>query len=76
MKERSYWEEVKMAKGKEGIISGFTGMNTGKIENCYSRMQIKAKQNASGFCGVNNGEINSSFCENKMSSKKKKPAAN
>lgn len=70
MKERSYWEEVKMAKGKEGIISGFTGMNTGKIENCYSRMQIKAKQNASGFCGVNNGEINSSFCENKMSSKK------
>lgn len=59
-----------MGSKKEAIISGFTGINTGTIKNCYSKMQIKAKRNASGFCGVNSGTIQSSFCENKQSAKK------
>lgn len=60
-----------MAKGKEYIISGFIGMNTGKIKNCSATMHMNAKQGVSGFCGMNSGEIQNSFSENRYKGKEK-----
>lgn len=59
-----------MAGNKDRIISGFIGMNTGSIKNCYTKMQLKAKKNISGFCGMNGGEILSSISECSYSANK------
>lgn len=59
-----------MARDKNRIISGFTGINSGTITNCFVKMNMKAKAYESGFCGVNSGEIKNSISECTHSAKK------
>ncbi len=59
-----------MAKEKDIIASGFVGMNTGSIEHCLSKMELKIKKGQSGFCGVNSGNIKNSYSECHFSAKK------
>lgn len=61
-----------MARDNNRIISGFTGINSGTITNCFARMNLKAKAYESGFCGVNSGEIINSISECIHSAKKNK----
>ena len=36
-------------------IGGFVAFNTGRIEDCYSQVRMKAQEGAGGFCGENRG---------------------
>ena len=42
---------------KDAVNSGFIGINTGDIKNCYSEMKTKSKIDTSAFCYRNEGEI-------------------
>lgn len=43
-------------------LSGFAGSSAGKINSCYSLMEMSGKKaGISGFCGTNTGSIRQSF---------------
>ena len=44
-------------KKKDAVNSGFIGINTGEIRNCYSDMETKSKIDTSAFCYRNEGKI-------------------
>ena len=48
-------------KKKDAVNSGFIGINTGDIKNCYSEMKTKSKIDTTAFCYRNEGEIENSW---------------
>ena len=52
-------------------IGGFSGLNTGNIEDCYSNVSMKADVNSAGFCGENKGIIRNCLSKGKIRSKVK-----
>ncbi|SFS07194.1 hypothetical protein [Anaeromicropila populeti] len=50
-----------MKNDKKNTLSGFAGINSGEIENCYTDIKINSKKQKSGFCSLNLGKITKSY---------------
>ncbi len=57
-------------KHKVVANSGFAGINSGTIKNCYADMKTKSKINTSAFCYENEGDILTSWASYDSKNKK------